>query len=248
MMIKKEKSMLMVFCLVLVFFCTVMFANAQGLQGDVDENGTVDVTDSLLIARYYVEPTGVVINKVQADVNCDGTINILDALLIAQYYVGLINEFPCSSSLDYVPGEIIVSFNNEVSLEEADNLVNSFNLTWEDHFPTSLSVWMEVEEGEYEEYVTLLESYSIVRWAEMRGYSNGEPDKTYIIAHIDGTQKDADDLINSIDGITIVEYVIASNWGVVDVPVGEELLWINKFTEQSIVKYAELNHIMLIDI
>jgi hypothetical protein len=60
--------------------------------GDVNEDGSIDIIDALLLAQYYVglQPD---INANSADVNCDGVINIIDALLIAQYYVGLVNNF-----------------------------------------------------------------------------------------------------------------------------------------------------------
>jgi hypothetical protein len=66
-------------------------APMEGL-GDVNEDGSVNIVDALLVAQYYVglNPG---INALPADVNCDGVINIIDALLIAQYYVGLIESF-----------------------------------------------------------------------------------------------------------------------------------------------------------
>jgi len=64
----------------------------QQNQGDVDDNGAVDIVDALLVAQYYV---GLItsINTTAADTSCDGTIDIIDALLIAQFYVGLISDF-----------------------------------------------------------------------------------------------------------------------------------------------------------
>jgi hypothetical protein len=65
------------------------------IKGDVNNNGTVDIVDALLIAQYYVglNPSGFV--SANADVNCSGAIDIVDALLVAQYYVGLTTSFPC---------------------------------------------------------------------------------------------------------------------------------------------------------
>jgi hypothetical protein len=66
-----------------------------GLQGDVNDDGTVNIVDALLVAQYYVglEPSG--FNSSRADVNCNGTIDIVDALRIAQYYVGLVDSLEC---------------------------------------------------------------------------------------------------------------------------------------------------------
>jgi hypothetical protein len=236
--------------LLLIFYLCVTAGLFPQVMGDANEDGIVNVVDALVIASYYVGKT-TTINISQSDVNCDGAVNIIDALRVAQYYVGLLPELICDNPTpgslpNYVPGEILVGFYDWVTLEEADNVIRSFGLTWEPSFPTSLSIWIEVE-GDPEHYCTLLESYSIVAWAELRGYSSGEPDKTYIIAHITGTQQEADELINSISGLTIVEYVIATKRGVVDVPVGDESEWVNVFAEQSIIKYATLNYIATID-
>jgi hypothetical protein len=59
--------------------------------GDVNDDGTIDIIDALLVAQYYVGLTS--IDTSRADTNCDGTVDIIDALLIAQYYVGLVSQF-----------------------------------------------------------------------------------------------------------------------------------------------------------
>jgi hypothetical protein len=66
-----------------------------GNKGDVNNSGSIDIVDALLIAQYYVGLNPSNFNSGLADVNCSGGIDIVDALLIAQLYVGLINSFPC---------------------------------------------------------------------------------------------------------------------------------------------------------
>jgi hypothetical protein len=56
--------------------------------GDANGNGTIDIIDALVIARYYIGLSPV-IDICAADVNHDGTVDIIDALLVAQCYVGL---------------------------------------------------------------------------------------------------------------------------------------------------------------
>jgi lysophospholipase L1-like esterase len=63
--------------------------------GDVDNNGTVDIIDALLVAQDYVGIASTEINRDLADVNADGNINIVDALLIAQFYVGIVADLNC---------------------------------------------------------------------------------------------------------------------------------------------------------
>ena len=64
--------------------------------GDVNNNGVIDIVDSLLTAQYYVNLRPSPFYTSAANVNCDRNIDIIDALLIAQYYVGLKPFFPCS--------------------------------------------------------------------------------------------------------------------------------------------------------
>ncbi|MBN1696734.1 MAG: dockerin type I repeat-containing protein [Spirochaetales bacterium] len=237
-------------CLFIFFLSGTIGIYAQSSRGDANGDGDVTIVDALIIARYYVGNTDE-IDLDQSDVNCDGAVNIVDALRVAQYYVGLLSGLVCEEPTPgplplYVPGEIIVGFLDEVTLEEADELVASFDLEWEQHFPESFSIWLEVD-GDPDYYSELLESYSIVAWAELRGYSGGESGKTYIIAHITGTEAEAEALIGSIEALLIVEYVVANKWGLVDVPVGEESEWIAVFSEQPGIKYATLNHIATID-
>lgn len=63
-------------------------------SGDVNDDGSMDIIDALLVAQYYVglPLEGFLVD--QGDVDLSGTIDIIDALLIAQYYVGLITGFP----------------------------------------------------------------------------------------------------------------------------------------------------------
>ncbi|MBN1696183.1 MAG: glycoside hydrolase family 3 C-terminal domain-containing protein [Spirochaetales bacterium] len=61
--------------------------------GDVNNDGSVNIVDALLVAQYYVGLNPGNFDTDRADANCNGNIDIVDALLIAQYYVGLISGF-----------------------------------------------------------------------------------------------------------------------------------------------------------
>lgn len=69
----------------------VIYEDTEGLLGDVNVDGEVDIADALLISRY---DAGLVeLNESQlalADVNDDGEADIADALLISRYDAGLI--------------------------------------------------------------------------------------------------------------------------------------------------------------
>ena len=57
--------------------------------GDVNDDGSVNIIDALLISQYYVGLNPANFNPANADTNCNGSIDIVDALLVAQIYVGL---------------------------------------------------------------------------------------------------------------------------------------------------------------
>jgi hypothetical protein len=61
--------------------------------GDVNNSGSIDIVDALLIAQSYVGLNPANFDSSKADTNCDNNIDIIDALLISQYYVGLISRF-----------------------------------------------------------------------------------------------------------------------------------------------------------
>ena len=61
--------------------------------GDVNNDGSIDIVDALLIAQYYVGLDPANFDIANADTNCDGSVDIIDALLVAQYYVGLVTSF-----------------------------------------------------------------------------------------------------------------------------------------------------------
>jgi endo-1,4-beta-xylanase len=61
--------------------------------GDVNGNGSIEITDALMIAQYYIGLNVSGFIEANADVNDDGRITIIDALQIAQLYVGIISEF-----------------------------------------------------------------------------------------------------------------------------------------------------------
>lgn len=67
----------------------------DGLLGDVNGDGVINVTDSNLVLQYtsgLIELTEDELDR--ADVNGDGVVNATDGILILRYIVGLIDEFP----------------------------------------------------------------------------------------------------------------------------------------------------------
>lgn len=72
-----------------VAVCTVnVYAPSSRLPGDVNEDGTVDERDALLVMQYDAG-WKVNLNGWQGDVNADGKTDLADAVLIFQYSAGL---------------------------------------------------------------------------------------------------------------------------------------------------------------
>jgi len=146
---------------------------------------------------------------------------------------------------DYVSGQVIVGFIDEVTKEEVDNFIQSYNLSWVSHFPTMFSYWVKVLSGSPADHIAELKSSNIVLWAESRGNPKGEAGSQYILIQFNSTATvaTAKQLIDSFKNLEISSLNMASKWGVVTVPAGTEQKWIDTFETKAIVKYAELNRI-----
>ena len=73
------------------------------LYGDLDGNGTVDVSDAITLLRYITGHIPLAPEQQRlGDVNEDGAINVADAVLILRYIVGLVDKLPAEPG---PPGE-----------------------------------------------------------------------------------------------------------------------------------------------
>lgn len=65
------------------------------IKGDVNNDGTVDILDAILIQKYAGEKIQLTDEQIHiADVNNDGNADTLDAILIQEFAAGIITEFP----------------------------------------------------------------------------------------------------------------------------------------------------------
>jgi len=148
----------------------------------------------------------------------------------------------------YVPGQVVVGFNEGVTKLEAASLIDGYGLTWEPNFSSMFAVWAKVLSGSPEDYISDLEASGLVRWAKHRGNPNGESGFNYIVVQFGGsaTLETAQELINSFQGLEAANVVTPPNWAVVQVPDGSEGCWIAKFESEAIVKYAQVNYIIIV--
>lgn len=72
----------------------MMPVSADGiLYGDINNNGSVDLTDCICLNKY-LKGKGDILNYEVADVNCSYTIDIVDSEILTAYTVGNINALP----------------------------------------------------------------------------------------------------------------------------------------------------------
>lgn len=70
-------------------------AAVSDLYGDLDGDGTVNVTDAAIILRHVTGQAPLEPAQLQlADVNSDGRVDVADAVVVLRYVVGLVNELP----------------------------------------------------------------------------------------------------------------------------------------------------------
>jgi len=74
----------------------------------------------------------------------------------------------CIVEEDYVEGELLVGFNDDVTKEEAENIISSHGLSIKE-FHDAVSVWalVNVPEGEEQSWINILEKESIIVYAEL---------------------------------------------------------------------------------
>jgi hypothetical protein len=160
-------------------------------------------------------------------------------------------HFPVSQ-VSYLPGEVEVEFQDSVDHEFISSFINKYKLTPIDIYADSVfSMWIQVDSGDVNYYINRLQQDTAVSWAKQRGYSQGDPKKSYILAYFKGTVKInyALSLIHSINGLSWMETFISTRSALIGVPIGEEQYWISFFVKFSFVKSAGLNYMpILVDL
>src|SRR3989338_2369396 len=172
-------------------------------------------------------------------------------LVLAALILGLIYFITNhSTSVNYLRGQILVGFNDDVSAAEADSLVKSFGLTWESKFPKLFGIWLEYNSSEtsdskeiimnriVEEDKKLAQSpYTNYLVLNTRVVNN---DKILVMFNNRATEEQAKQFLSRFKEVEFDSFDYASKYGVVFVPRGEEQKWIQTFEKESIIRYAEL--------
>ena len=95
---------------------------ANGILGDVDNNGEVNLLDALLVAMYIANPASGLpegINMALGDVNGDGVLNLTDAWLIGTYaYDPAAAGLPAGIGEQATAGELVGGFDAPTRLTD----------------------------------------------------------------------------------------------------------------------------------
>ncbi|MCZ7402574.1 MAG: dockerin type I domain-containing protein, partial [Candidatus Methanoperedens sp.] len=116
------KTIYKLICAIIVVSILGIPVSASRLTGDVNDDGTITVADSLLYLRYSVgqdiSPYHI---DTSDDVTCDSTITVADALIVLRKSVGQTVDLIC----DTPPGSI-------TNLHNTSYLPDSITWTWTD--------------------------------------------------------------------------------------------------------------------
>ena len=77
---------------------TIELTVTEGILGDADGNGKIELTDAQMILDYEAKVLDQGLSLFVADVSGDGIIDSNDAVLIQQYLAGKFDKFPAEKS------------------------------------------------------------------------------------------------------------------------------------------------------
>ncbi|GBD88320.1 hypothetical protein BMS3Abin03_02255 [bacterium BMS3Abin03] len=150
--------------------------------------------------------------------------------------------------LEFVPGQVVVGFEDSVSLHSADEFIYNLGFTSDTmYFDSSFSVWVRVDSGKAIDYENIILQITGVCAAFERTYPYDDIDstKSYLLVCFDGTVDTvfAKDRIESVPNLIVSRVLMHSKMSLINVPVGREIFWRDSLRTLSIIKWAELNYI-----
>ncbi len=169
-------------------------------------------------------------------------------LLIISLYGIVLLFTDCAKGTDpqpeYVPGEVIIRFYDNVSFKSAYLLVDSLDLGIS--YLKGFGYYVDANQ------VSIDTIKEIIRTKPYLTNGGEISNATLIDSIIKISTRFFDlDIVDAIDWFATVEQLMLKddftdksfNWGVLIVPIGQEQYWIDQLNQYNIVKYAELNGI-----
>lgn len=153
------------------------------------------------------------------------------------------SQMPGRPGVDYASGELIVNVNDWFSDTEFLEILSPYCLEAEvSPSVNDFSMWTDLLEGDPSDVIEILEASELVQWADVRGYSGAYQGTPILIEfNLSATVNDAQDLIDSVDGLQWLSTSLAPTWGTVYVDKGLELEWMCTLDQDPNVESTELN-------
>jgi len=147
-----------------------------------------------------------------------------------------------------VPDEIVVGLDDTVTYSYANDFFSQFPFEIiQLNISNRFAIWLEIEEGDPQEYISILSQYPFIIWVEQRGYSgeDRDPTKNYLLAQFNSliSIDSAKAVIDLLNGISVKRIFVPHKWAYLRVEVGKELFWCNILMTYPFVRYAEPNAI-----
>jgi hypothetical protein len=147
-----------------------------------------------------------------------------------------------------VPGEIVAGLDDTVSYSFANDFFSQFPIEIiQLNIDSLFAIWLEIEEGDPQAFISILSQYPFIMWAEQRGYPGEDRDSTknYLLAQFNSliSIDSAKAVIGQINGISVKRIFVPHRWAYLRVEVGKELFWCDVLMTYPFVRYAEPNAI-----
>ncbi len=170
-------------------------------------------------------------------------------LLSLIFVVGCAQEEPVQQQyglgeLDYVLGEVVVGFAEGMDKIEAQSIIDSYELelkSWSPRDFTTINVIVN------EEDISVIEDHERISSLEQIE-GNEYTIYFYIEDFINLKHSEVEEILSGFD-VEIIEdehytEVMSVDWGVLIVPEGSEVGWVNTLQQDSNFKYVELNYLV----
>jgi hypothetical protein len=149
----------------------------------------------------------------------------------------------CKDEPEYVKGQVIVQFHDQVPFDRAYRVVDSLSL--EVNAIHNFGYYVEVIEDSLESIRSVLNSKEYLKNNGLT-YGMRYRDSTVYIntRFFDFNKIDAEDWFETKAALKLIDDLNNGGfkWGVLNVPEGEENSWVDELNQISIFSSAELNH------
>ncbi len=146
---------------------------------------------------------------------------------------------------DFVAGDVLVGFNNGVTIEEAFELFNKYNLKV--HTIRNFVYEVTYPEDKHDSIIAILGSkpyIDTINWKPKFEYNYKWETTIFSINFFGMTQTNQDDWIKTKSDLMLPYLHNEYSSAYLKVPEGTEKHWVSELQKSNIINWAELNHII----